>query len=64
MKHKSIIYFIPYFLLFILHSISLVSFADPLCQGRFINPITDLNWNLIFPITIAGMRVGSESASP
>ena len=43
---------------------SSVGFADPLCQGRFINPITDINWNLIFPITIAGMRVGSGSASP
>lgn len=27
------------------------------CQGRFVNPITDICWSCIFPITIAGMNV-------
>lgn len=31
--------------------------AGPLCHGRFINPITDINWINLFPITIAGIPV-------
>jgi len=27
------------------------------CHGRFINPITDINWVNLFPITIAGIKV-------
>lgn len=27
------------------------------CQGRFVNPITDVCWSCIFPITIGGVRV-------
>jgi conjugal transfer pilus assembly protein TraU len=27
------------------------------CKGRFVNPLTDICWKCIFPITIAGMQV-------
>lgn len=27
------------------------------CVGRFVNPITDVCWSCLFPITIAGLRV-------
>lgn len=33
------------------------AFAGALCHGRLLNPLTDINWDLIFPITIAGARV-------
>jgi conjugal transfer pilus assembly protein TraU len=27
------------------------------CQGRFVNPITDICWQCLFPITIGGMKI-------
>ena len=30
------------------------------CKGRFINPITDICWSCLFPITIGGMRVSAN----
>nr|WP_284525246.1 TraU family protein [Orientia tsutsugamushi] len=27
------------------------------CVGRFVNPITDVCWKCLFPITIAGFKV-------
>ena len=33
------------------------------CTGQFVNPITDINWSCMFPITIGSMEiVGSDSA--
>jgi conjugal transfer pilus assembly protein TraU len=29
------------------------------CQGRFVNPITDVCWSCMFPITIGGVRVSA-----
>lgn len=29
------------------------------CQGRFPNPVTDVCWNCFFPITIAGVPIGT-----
>lgn len=31
------------------------------CTGRFINPITDVCWKCLFPITIAGIKIASSS---
>nr|WP_284525031.1 TraU family protein [Orientia tsutsugamushi] len=31
------------------------------CVGRFVNPITDVCWKCLFPITIAGFKVVSSS---
>ncbi|KJV54851.1 traU family protein [Orientia chuto str. Dubai] len=33
------------------------------CTGRFANPITDVCWKCLFPITIAGFKVVSSSMS-
>jgi conjugal transfer pilus assembly protein TraU len=37
------------------------------CVGRFVNPITDICWSCLFPITIGGIRVsatGEDTANP
>jgi len=37
-----------------------IVFATPAyagCTGKFINPITDINWKSLFPLTIAGIKV-------
>ena len=37
------------------------------CVGRFVNPITDICWSCIFPITIGGMKVsagGEDTPNP
>lgn len=31
--------------------------ATAACQGKFINPIEDINWKAMFPLTIAGIKV-------
>ncbi|TCZ55633.1 conjugal transfer pilus assembly protein TraU [Klebsiella grimontii] len=33
--------------------------ADPSCEGRFVNPITDVCWNCIFPMSIGSISVAS-----
>ena len=39
-------------------------FADSAtCHGRFLNPITDINWNMVFPITIAGVPISIGAGS-
>jgi conjugal transfer pilus assembly protein TraU len=30
------------------------------CVGRFVNPVSDICWSCLFPITIGGMRVSSS----
>ncbi|MCX7124235.1 MAG: conjugal transfer pilus assembly protein TraU [Gammaproteobacteria bacterium] len=35
--------------------------ADPLCTGHFVNPISDIDWDALFPITIGDMKVVSSS---
>jgi conjugal transfer pilus assembly protein TraU len=35
--------------------------ASAVCKGRFLNPITDVCWNCIFPVKIAGITIiGSD----
>ena len=37
------------------------------CVGRFVNPITDVCWSCLFPITIGGLRVspgGEDTSNP
>lgn len=31
------------------------------CTGRFVNPITDVCWKCLFPITIAGIKIAGSS---
>ena len=34
------------------------------CTGRFVNPISDVCWECLFPITIGPIRIGSASGAP
>lgn len=34
------------------------------CVGKFVNPVTDICWKCIFPITISGVRVASGEDTP
>lgn len=34
------------------------------CSGSLFNPVTDPDWNNMFPITIAGVRIGTNTTSP
>lgn len=34
-----------------------VSYADNLCKGHFVNPITDVDWDALFPMTIGPVPV-------
>jgi conjugal transfer pilus assembly protein TraU len=47
------------FLLLIM--IPVISYGDFPCQGRFINPITDICWSCILPISIGPAKVASGS---
>ncbi|MDU6412070.1 MAG: conjugal transfer pilus assembly protein TraU [Yersiniaceae bacterium] len=40
---------------------SLAQAADPECEGRFVNPITDVCWSCIFPLSIGSVAVSSGS---
>jgi conjugal transfer pilus assembly protein TraU len=31
------------------------------CTGRFVNPITDICWSCLFPITLGGMRISANN---
>ena len=37
------------------------TYADSLCHGSFVNPITDVCWSCLFPITIGSINVISGS---
>jgi conjugal transfer pilus assembly protein TraU len=36
-----------------------VAFGGPTCQGRFPNPITDICWSCIFPMSIGGAQIAT-----
>jgi len=50
-------FFTVIFLFFLLESGISLSRADSLCKGSFINPLTDIRWEGIFPIRIAGVKI-------
>ena len=31
--------------------------AGPTCNGKFVNPITDVCWSCLFPLSIGGARL-------
>lgn len=37
-------------------------FAEGKCVGKFVNPVTDICWSCIFPISIGGMKIKSGSS--
>lgn len=37
------------------------------CTGRFVNPMSDICWSCLFPITICGLKVspsGEDTGNP
>lgn len=38
--------------------------ANMQCNGKFINPITDICWSCIMPITIGGIHIGVDKSVP
>lgn len=38
------------------------SYANSLCKGHFVNPITDIDWNGLFPLTIGNADIASGDA--
>ena len=47
--------------------IKLISFSLPIqgnCVGRFVNPVTDICWKCVFPLTIMGVDVARGNPSP
>ena len=50
-------------LIFCVLTFTLAHAEDGICHGKFLNPISDINWNLIFPIKVAGipMQFGTGS---
>ena len=34
------------------------------CTGRFVNPVTDVCWECLFPISIGPIRIGSATGAP
>ncbi|HHH1368309.1 TPA: conjugal transfer pilus assembly protein TraU [Yersinia enterocolitica] len=37
--------------------------ADVMCEGRFVNPITDICWECIFPLSIGNIQIASGLAA-
>lgn len=35
--------------------------ADSACEGRFVNPITDICWSCIFPLSLGSIKVSQGS---
>lgn len=49
--------------IFLSLSLSELCFADATCHGNFVNPITDVCWSCLFPITIGSIPVASGNLS-
>ena len=61
MRSKKRIKALIMFLLFLLLPLS----AQARCRNSFINPITDINWNGIFPVRIGGVElIGTDIDTP
>lgn len=45
-------------MLLMIFCISPATFASVTCQGRFVNPITDICWQCLLPISIGPLKVG------
>jgi len=46
--------------LIIFSCLTVTAHADHLCSGHFVNPISDIDWDALFPITIGSMDVVSS----
>ena len=34
-----------------------ISYAKGVCTGRFVNPVTDVCWNCIFPVSVGAVEI-------
>ena len=62
---KKFIYPVVIVSIFYISLLSTVEAATPsgICEGRFLNPVTDINWTMIFPIRISGVKISVEKGS-
>lgn len=37
--------------------------ADSACEGRFVNPITDICWSCIFPLSLGSIKVSQGTGT-
>lgn len=37
--------------------------ADSACEGRFVNPITDICWSCIFPLSLGSIKVSQGNVA-
>lgn len=51
-----------FILIFLFLWLPLPLIAGPACQGRFLNPVTDIDWGCFFPLTIGGIPVSNGKA--
>ncbi|NRB10871.1 MAG: TraU family protein [Rickettsiaceae bacterium] len=58
MKNKVLILKVILILAFVMPT---VSKANLTCKGRFVNPITDICWSCVLPISIGGFQIGKGS---
>lgn len=58
MRHLRVVLQIVLWLIVAEQGISLVQAAGN-CHGRLVNPLTDICWDCLFPITIAGVKITS-----
>ena len=35
--------------------------AGPTCNGKFVNPITDVCWSCLFPLSVGGLKIWPSS---
>ena len=31
--------------------------AGPTCNGKFVNPVTDVCWSCLFPLSVGGLKI-------
>lgn len=48
----------------LLGHLSASAFVAPQCTGQFFNPVSSLDWNNMYPITVAGARTGGGTNPP
>ena len=48
-------------IILIIESVQADNGVQSKCVGKFANPITDICWSCLFPITIGGLRVSPNN---
>ena len=44
-------------ILLLAFALSLRAEAAPTCHGKFVNPITDVCWSCLFPLSVGGLKI-------